>query len=425
MSSLNTPDDISNTNNAIDTHHFDILYGKSKDAKIKMWKITVEKYNNYSEIVTLYGYNRKIETRRRINTGKNINKSNQTNHYEQAILEATSKWNKKISIENYSTIHPENLIETYINTPTIELLKNITINEPKNVVVFPMLAQDFNVHKNKVKYPCFIQPKLDGYRMIYNTSSKECTTRQGKSFNIIKQSGTLYRELCSLPDGYILDGELYVHNNENVSFETLGVLRKTKNLTLQDKQNLSKIEYHVYDVIDTQLTYHHRKKLLDTLINTELNMIKNVITFEIHSENDIKTYHNRFVNDNGYEGSMIRSFNGVYKEKFRSHDLLKLKNFMDAEFEIVDYTFEKDTSGADKNLIIWIIQVKENIQCKVRPKGTKEQRQKLYSDCQADFSKFKHKKLWTKFFEYTADGNLRFPTTKTNDVSTYIRNEII
>ena len=37
----------------IDTHTFDILYGKSADNKTKSWKISVEKYDTFSEIVTL------------------------------------------------------------------------------------------------------------------------------------------------------------------------------------------------------------------------------------------------------------------------------------------------------------------------------------------------------------------------------------
>jgi hypothetical protein len=98
---------------------------------------------------------------------------------------------------------------------------------------------------------------------------------------------------------------------------------------------------------------------------------------------------------------------------------------MDAEFEIVDYTFEKDTTQTDNNLIVWVIKIKDNILCKVRPKGTKEQLQELYKKCETNFSQFKGRKLWTKFFEYTTDGNLRFPTTKTQDVLTYIRDEII
>jgi ATP-dependent DNA ligase len=249
--------------------------------------------------------------------------------------------------------------------------------------------------------------------MIYNTTSQTITTRQGKEFNIVKQSSKLYKELCSLPSGYILDGELYVHNSpdiqdtqDKVSFETLGVLRKTKNLTKEDKTNLDKIEYHVYDIIDTKLTYNNRKTLLHSLIDNKFVMIKSVRTIEVTSEDE------------------IRNYNGMYKEKYRSFDLLKFKDFTDSEFEIIDYTFEKDTSGADKNLIVWIIKVTDDVKCKVRPKGTKEQRQEIYSQCEKDFSKFKGKKLWTKFFEYTSDGNLRFPTTKTTSIDSYLRHDI-
>lgn len=395
----------------LNTHRFDILYGQSKDGKKKSWQISVEHYQDYSEIVTLHGYTRKIETRRRITSGKNLNKANATTHYQQAIAEATSKWTKKKNIENYST-----------DSFDIDITK-LSIKETDNHIAFPMLAQDFSKHKKKVEFPCFVQPKLDGYRMIYNTSSKSITTRQGKEFNIVKQTSKLYKELSSLPEGYILDGELYIHNN---SFETLGILRKTKNLTQEDKINLDKIEYHVYDTIDTQLLYNNRRKLIDSLIQPyKFEMIKIVQTFEVNSENDIQHYHQQFVNTDGYEGTIIRTYNGMYKEKYRSYDLLKFKDFMDSEFEIVDYTFEKDTSGEDKNLIVWVIKVKENITCKVRPKGNKEQRQELYLQCTKDFTQFKGKQLWTKFFEYTSDGNLRFPTTKTNDMSSYIRDEIV
>lgn len=400
----------------LDTHHFDTLYGKSKDNKIKTWHISVERYHDYSDIVTRHGYSRKIETRRRITSGKNLNKANATTHYQQAILEATSKWNKKKTLENYSTDQ-----NTFSVEPSDIDISNLTIQDTH--IAFPMLAQDFSKHKKKVNYPCFVQPKLDGYRMIYNTTSKSITTRQGKEFSIVKQTSKLFKELSSLPEGYILDGELYVHNS---SFETLGVLRKTKGLTQQDRINLDKIEYHVYDIIDTNLLYNNRKTALDKLLQPrDLVMIKIVNTFQVDNENEIKTLHERFVNIEGYEGTMIRNFKGMYKEKYRSYDLLKFKDFMDSEFEIVDYTFEKDTSGEDQNLIVWVIQIKDNILCKVRPKGTKEQRKELYTQCQNDFSQFKGKKLWTKFFEYTSDGNLRFPTTKTTDVSSYIRNDII
>ena len=409
---------------SLNKYEFDELYGKSKDGKIKSWKIWVERYDNYSDIVTNYGYTRKIESRRRITTGKNLKKSNATNHYQQAISEAFSKWTKKKEIENYSQIKTEN--NTKNKQEAVVQLNSSPDCEDLIKIYYPMLAQEFNKHKKKMIYPCYIQPKLDGYRMVYNTSSNSITTRQGKNFNIVKDTELLFEELCSLPSGYILDGELYVHNDD-ISFETLGVLRKKKALSNTDKLNLNKIEYHVYDIIDLTRDYKSRKELLDSLLNEHncsFKMIKNVMTYKVNSEDEINNYHNKFVNEEGYEGTMIRTCNGLYKEKYRSYELLKLKDFMDDEFEIINYTFEKDTSGADENLIVWVIKV-NNMECKVRPKGSKEERKELYKQCDKNFLKFKGRKLWTKFFEYTLDGNLRFPTTKTNSALTYIRDEII
>lgn len=405
----------------VDKKTFDSLYGMSKDGKIKNWEICIEKFNDYSEIVTLHGYENKVETRIRVNKGKNIGKTNETTHFQQAILEAQSKWKKKLDVEKY-TKYPEVLHASKSGERNGERNGEPLIATISNGPRLPMLAQDYSKHKHKLKFPCYIQPKLDGYRMIYDTTTKSITTRQGKTFTIVKESGMLYEELCSLPSGYILDGELYVHSDD-VSFEALGVLRKTKKLTEEDKKNLSKIEYHVYDMIDLELSFEKRFEKINHILHDH-KMIRVVPTIQIASEKEIVDTHQKFVNEE-YEGSMLRNGMSKYLEKNRSYDLLKYKDFMDEEFEIVGYTFEKDTSGEDKNCVVWIVKIKEGLVCKVRPKGEKEQRQILYEECERDFGKFKGRKLWTKFFEYTNDGSLRFPTTKTSDVSSYIRDEVV
>ena len=211
-----------------------------------------------------------------------------------------------------------------------------------------------------------------------------------------------------------------------MSFETLGVLRKTKKLTEEDRNNLGKIEYHVYDMIETKgMIFEKRIECVEKLLSSKYKKIRMVPTLKLDSEKEIVVRHQQFVDD-GYEGSMLRNVSSLYLEKNRSYDLLKFKDFMDEEFEIVGYTFEKDTSGEDKNCVVWIVKVnEEGLECKVRPKGAKEQRQMLYEECEKNFEKFKGRKLWTKFFEYTSDGSLRFPTTKTEDVKSYIRDEIL
>ena len=265
-----------------------------------------------------------------------------------------------------------------------------------------------------------IQPKLDGFRMIYNTSTNQITTRQGKQYDIIKESGILYEELQKLPKGLVLDGELYTNM---LDFEMLGVLRKTKKLTQEEKLNLQKIEYHIYDIVDPNITFEQRNKTIKELFNKNYKKLIYVDTITIQNKEEISNNHIKFL-EHGFEGTMVRNINSLYKIKQRSYDLLKYKDFIDAEFEIINYTFEKDTSGKDENLIVWIINVKTK-EVKVRPKGTVEERKELYNKCLDDFTKFKNQKLWVKFFSYTTNGSLRFPTTKTNSYTSYIRNEII
>jgi DNA ligase 1 len=401
-------------NKILEEKIFEPLYCKDIKGKIKTWKLKVEKYQDFSVIVTLYGYNRLIETRRQINSGKNIGKSNETSHFTQAISEAQSKWTKKRDIELYTT----KIVGEQVKDELVEKTENVNLKETNPL---PMLAQDYKKQKKKVQFPCNIQPKLDGMRMIYNTTTGQISTRQGKEYNIIKESGKLYDELKSLPKGLILDGELYTNK---VNFEDLGVLRKTKKLTKEDLTNLQKIEYHIYDIIDTKITFEERNKLIQNLFKEKYNKLIYVPTFTVNSEAEIQENHIKFLEEK-YEGTMVRNTGSLYKIKQRSSDLLKYKDFQDSEFKIIDYTVEKDTSGSDENLVVWVVEVSKDKFCKVRPQGTKEERQELYKKCVENFDEFKGRPLWTKFFEMTADGNLRFPSTMRNTFTEYIRDEII
>lgn len=399
----------------IEIYNFEPLFGKDIKGKIKTWDLKVERYQNYSVIVILYGYNRLIETRRQINIGKNIGKVNSTTPYTQAISEARSKWIKKRDIEKYYT--ESKTEESKTDEPKAQLRENL----------LPMLAHDFKKHKTKVIYPAMVQCKLDGFRCIYNTTTGQISTRTGKEYNIIKQSGKLYEELQKLPKGLILDGELYTNK---LNFEVLGVLRKTKQLTKEELINLQKIEYHIYDIINIEDTFEQRNKKIQELDLSSFEKLIYVDTFLVKNEEEIKEYHTKFL-ESGFEGLMVRNKHSLYKIKQRSSDLLKYKDFEDAEFEIIDYTFEKNIGQIDENLVVWIIAVPaiENsvtkIKVKVRPKGSFEERKELYKMCVENFDQFKSRNLWTSFFEYTRDGSLRFPSTLRNTYTEYIRDIIM
>jgi len=374
---------------------FEVIKSKDKNGKIKVWSIGVKEYSDCSIIKTEYGYEngKMTESCIKIEEGKNKGKKNETSHYEQALAEATSKWTKKNeSIQNE--------------------------NKPK----FPMLAQEYKKNEKRVIFPCYVQPKLDGYRMIYDSDKKTITTRQGKELLVIKENAKeLFKELERISDGEILDGELYIHNDKDTTFETLGVLRKTKKLTKEDIINLEKINYHVYDIINEKMTFEERKKRIDEIFekNKFIKIIK-VKTVLVNNKEEIIKYHEN-CKEEGYEGTMIRNCVGKYKEKYRSYDLLKYKDFMDDEFEIIGYNYEQDRLNQEEKLVIWDVKISDGIQCSIRPKGTKEERQYLYLNA----DKFIGKKIWLKFQDYTSDGNLRFPTTQRESYKDYIRDEVI
>lgn len=395
----------------INSQVFETLYGSDVKGKMKSWSVIVTDNGDHSVIKTDFGYvNGKITTSlQTINTGKNIGKSNETSHYEQAISEAKSKWKKK-SEQGYSTNAKHN------NTNASNKNTNETKStKSENIVTFPMLAQDYHKHKNKLVYPAYIQPKLDGYRMLYNSKTQYCNSRQGKEFAIIYQTD-LYKELLQINEDVILDGELYLHNG---IFEHLGILRKKK-LSKDDIRKLDQIEYHVYDIVLPEISYEQRyQRLVDLFKKNTFTKIKLVLTKTINSEQELKKSHMEFVKDN-YEGSIVRNKAGKYRCKSRSSDLLKYKDFEDSEFKIVDFTFEKDTSKDDENLIVWVCKTPSGTLFNVRPKGTREERKELYKRGRG----FIGRNLHVKYFELTENNVPRFPTTKSESYTTYIRDII-
>lgn len=423
------------TNNT--TTNFDTLYGIDKKGKYKKWDIYVQNFETYSEFVYSYGYidGKQVVCKQKIEKGKNIGKKNETTHYEQAILEAKSKWNKKKDLEGYSiTIDSQNEQKNSMTkNDDIKQKNSMTKNDgikQKNSMtnkstqilhetIYPMLAHDYKKNINKLSYPCYIQPKLDGYRMIYNSYTKKCTSRQGKEFDIIKNTD-LYKELLQLNENIILDGELYVHNG---IFENLGILRKKK-LSNNDIDKLNEIEYHIYDIVNTDLQYELRLNELQNLFKKhDFKKLKIVETIKVNREKEIKFNHDNFISNN-YEGSILRNITGLYKLKFRSTDLLKYKDFEDNEYKIVDFTFEKNTSEVNEDLIVWICENENGDTFKVRPKGTHEERKMLFKECNKNFNKFKNRNLYVKYFELTDNNIPRFATTKTDTYISYIRDTI-
>ena len=394
------------------------LYSSDKNNKIKTWNISVINNIDHASIKVSHGYlnGKLINTITNISSGKNIGKKNETSFLQQAINDAESKINKKIKegysynlndFQNIKSNEKDDIKEQVLN----EIIDNKN-NDTNNDIVLPMLAQEFKKNEKKLIYPCYIQPKLDGYRMIFNPFTKKITSRTGNEFTILYDS-ELYKQLLKLKLNYPLDGELYVH--KEFKFEDYGILRKKK-LNDNDKIVINKIQYHIYDIV-CNLKYSDRLNIITNIdLDPSFDKISKVSTFICYNKDNIESSHISNIN-NGYEGSILRNANGIYKPKFRSYDLLKYKNFDDDEFEIAGITSEIDTSGNNENLIVWICKNKDNKTFNVQSKGTKKERQELFKIGK----NFIGYKLWVQYFGFTNDGIPRFPKSMREGIQS-IRN---
>ena len=274
--------------------------------------------------------------------------------------------------------------------------KKQTTKNINNKTYYPMLAHQFNQKKKEIKYPCFVQPKLDGVRCV--AVGDELYSRNGIVFPTLEH---IKNELKLNTENLILDGELYT---DDINFEKIvGLVRKTKK-TKEEEQNSLKIYLNVFDYIDTDLPYEKRLINLNKFFekNKDLKYIRQVKTEECKDENNVMEYLDKYTKE-GYEGVIIRNKKGKYAENARSNNLQKFKKFIDEEFEIIDYT--TPTTGKEVGCVVWICKTKEGKKFNVRPSGNYDERKKQYKDGK----KYIGKMLTVKYQELTNDHVPRFP----------------
>lgn len=345
-----------------------ILYKYTSKGQAQQWEIKVYADSFYTIEGIVGG---KLTTSDpTICTGKNIGKANETTAEEQAILEAKSRWQKKLD-KGYNE----------------ELTTDKKFFEP-------MLAFEFSKYEDLLfTVPTYVQPKLDGMRSI---KDGKLTSRNGK-------------EIVSCPhlegDGPKLDGELYNHELKDDFNKIMSLVKKTKPTPEDLLESKEKVQYWVYDFPDHVGPFSQRYMALQLeLSKPEYSDAFTVVpTFRVETMDQVIELHAGFI-EQGFEGSIIRMDLGNYENK-RSKQLLKYKDFMDAEFEIVDVT-----PGLGNRS-----QVAGRLICKINDTtfgcsmtGNLEFMKKVLDEK----DKVIGKQVTVKFFNYTPDGIPRFPVLK-------------
>ena len=252
----------------------------------------------------------------------------------------------------------------------------------------PMLA--IEMEEKLVKFPAYIQPKLDGIRcLIYQHSDQIIfQSRQNKLFEpFLHLLPDLEKIFKDQPD-LILDGELYCHG---LGFEAVtSMVRRAKTR----HPDVEKINYVIYDCI-TNEPYKSRMNK----INIFLKYVFFIETIEVTKMSEIEDAHSHYT-DYGYEGIMIRG-NGLYKHG-RSKDLLKYKKFKDSEYLVVGHA---EGTGAHAGTAIFICKSGSDKTFNVVMNGPLEKRRDMLKHVGDYYGKY----LTVKYQELSVDGIPRFP----------------
>lgn len=284
------------------------LYKKTSTGADQFWEISIDG----STIKTRWGQiNGKIqETSDEIKEGKNAGRANATTAAEQALSEATSRWEHKLK-------------KGYVKD-----LASARAGKTDKIIaggIFPMLAQKFSEQGDKLEYPCYDQPKLDGHRCTGMVDSSGDVTLWTRSRKSITSMGHIISAIKKLGlRSIIFDGELYNHDYKDRFEELTSFIRDSK-----AKPGADIVQYHIYDVISSDRQDVRIKFLNDLPMATPL---MRVMTLEANDEDDLMA-HTQLYLSMGYEGAMARNKRAYYVNK-RSNDLLKIKVFDDDEFEV-------------------------------------------------------------------------------------------
>ena len=394
---------------------FPTLISKSKNEGEKIWNIKVKELKDSYEITTKYGLKGKKlrKSKKIIKSFKENKKKGITTLKKFVESQVEELYNKKLK-EEYNKKKNEKEIKKYLESDTekenenlnekkenlkinVRKLKNINnkIENIKSKKHYPMLAYDYKKKSDKVIFPCFIQPKLDGVRAL--GIGNQLFSRNGNIFPTLEH---IKKELEENKDNLILDGELYT---DDINFEKIVGLVRKNNKSKEEEIDSLKIYFNIFDYIDENLSFEKRLiKLTEFFSKNNFKYLKFVKTEICNKKELIEKYLDNFINE-GYEGIIIRNGNGKYEENIRSNNLLKLKRFIDEEFEIINYTTPSE--GKEIGCVIWECKTKEGKKFTVRPEGNYKERKKLYKEGK----KYIGKMLTVRYQELTNDKIPRFP----------------
>jgi DNA ligase-1 len=313
----------------------------------------------------------------------NVGRANERSVSQQAEFEAQAKWQKKLDA-GYTA--DAKAVDTSVK------------------FISPTLAKKWEDRKDKIEYPVFSQPKLDGMRAVITKDGAK--SRNGKPWvtipHILASLEEVFRDFPDL----VLDGELYNHEYKEDFNKICSLAKKTKPTVEDLEESAEKLEFHWYDIADPadpNKKFAQRTKDIASIYRMwglESSAIRMVET-NIHScEASVDSAYKDYV-DRGYEGQMIRE-NIPYEFK-RSSGLLKRKDFQDDEYIILAIAEGKGNKSGMAGYAI--LQTEDGRTFNSNIKGTHDFLKDLLENADTYIGSYGT----CTFFSLTPDGIPRFP----------------
>lgn len=198
----------------------------------------------------------------------------------------------------------------------------------------PQLAEDATL--DKVKFPCIVQPKIDGCRAL-NLKG----TLTGRSLDPFEGFGIT--KYFSQPEFVGLDGEMILgdkpNSTERLCSLTTGAMGRFKGVTV-----MPDLTWWVFDLVTPEtvgLDYLERYQRLDVKV-TNLNhpRVRLVPMYKASDAETLARYIAEFAAQ-GFEGTIIRNPNAVYKEgraTKKGQELWRVKPWGDFEILVTGVT---------------------------------------------------------------------------------------
>lgn len=350
------------------------LYSRSTSGKILEWTIEVQG-NMYR---TISGYTDGVKTTSQwtICEAKNVGRANATTAEGQALSEALAIHRKKMEKGAFEDINA-------IDTP---------------IYFEPMLANKWQDYQDKITFPVFTQPKLDGIRCIVKQDGM--WTRNGKRIISAPHIYEALKPLFEVSPTLIFDGELYADKFANDFNAICSLVKKTKPTSQDILESAAKIQYHVYDLPSFNTTFVERYQRLSNLLSSYHPSVVVVKTKQVDNMNDVSAYYEDYIMA-GYEGQMIR-LDALYENK-RSKALLKNKSFIDEEYTIIDI---EEGNGNKAGMVgAFVFKNKDGKVFNASPKFNWETCQQMLKDKDTLIGK----EATIKYFNLTPDNVPRFP----------------